>query len=161
MSRPVTIRRATSADAAAFTDVFRNAVSVGAASVMTPDQIDAWTSVADDATAFGERMLQSKAWFAEVDGVPAGFTTLHDDGRVGMLYVRGDRQRLGIGGKLLQVAIDAAETAGCRRLYAEASVFSHPVFIRHGFRLTGTETVERAGESFKHYLVALDLGGNE
>ena len=161
MSRSISVRRATADDRKVFVGIFRSAVSGGAEGVMTPSQITAWTSVAEDADAFGERMLQATAWIADLDGRPAGFATLHEDGRVGMLYVRGDSQRHGVGVLLLRTAIDAAERAGCHRMYAEASVFSHPVFLRCGFHLTGTEPVTRAGQTFTHYLVARELAGRD
>ncbi|MGY3887351.1 GNAT family N-acetyltransferase [Aeromonas aquatica] len=79
---------------------------------------------------------------------PLGFVTLSDNGHLSLLYVSPDYQRQGLGSRLLETALQAARRLGLRTLTTEASAFSHPLFLRHGFELAGLETVERGGVSF-------------
>lgn len=153
------IREGTEADLLAFAAVFRDAIQVAGPARYTPDQVAAWAASAEDGAAFGRRMLETRTFVAEDESGLVGFASLDPDGRVGMLYVRGDGQRRGVGGRLLATALEAA--AGSERSYAEASAISLPVFLRAGFEVVGTETVRRQGVSFERHLVerALEPAG--
>lgn len=149
----MTIRPAIEADRLTFAEVFRDAVRAAGPDAYTPAQVAAWLASADDAAAFGERMLEARPFVAEDETGMTGFATLHPDGYVGMLFVRGDRQRRGIGQALLALVIEAAEAAGLEALHSVASVFSLPVFKRAGFAHYADETVEHNGVVFERYLV--------
>ncbi|MGY3942405.1 GNAT family N-acetyltransferase [Aeromonas tecta] len=79
---------------------------------------------------------------------PLGFVTLSQDGHLSLLYVSANHQRMGLGSRLLETAMQAARRLGLRTLTTEASTFSLALFLRHGFEQTGLETVERGGVSF-------------
>jgi putative acetyltransferase len=85
---------------------------------------------------------------AEHTGTPLGFVTLSHDGHLSLLYVSANHQRMGLGSRLLETAMQAARRLGLRTLTTEASTFSLALFLRHGFEQTGLETVERGGVSF-------------
>ena len=149
----MTIRPATPSDRLATAAVFADAVRTAGPSAYTPAQVDAWAAGARDPAAFAERMASAQVCVAGDAGAVAGFVSLDPDGRVGMLYVRGDRQRRGVGDRLLAAALAAAAEAGHERTYAEASPFSLPVFRRAGFRVTGTDVVAVRGARFESHLV--------
>ena len=153
----VTIRDAGPRDVPVLAAIFLDAIRRCAGEDFTPGQIAAWSASAADASAFGHRMLLSRALLAEIRGEAVGFATLHADGRVGMLYVCGNVQRRGVGVRLLAEVISAGRAAGLPRLHAEASDFSRGTFERAGFRVTGVDRIERRGETFNHHLVTLDL----
>ena len=91
----MTIREATPADAPACADVYGDAVRAAGPRRYSAEQTAAWAGWADDPDAFGRLLLKGRAFVAEDERGAAGFVTLEPDGRVGMLYVQGDRQRLG------------------------------------------------------------------
>ena len=149
----MTVREVNAADRPHFAPVFVDAVRTAGLSRYTPEQVDAWVQAADDPEAFGRQMLAARAFVAEDKRGIAGFVTLEPDGRVAMLHVRGDRQRRGLGGRLLAVAVGAAVAGGVGRAYAEASAFSLRLFLRAGFAVVEVETVARAGVSFERHRV--------
>ncbi len=157
----VLIRDAGLGDVSSFATIFLEAIDGCAGEAFTPGQVEAWSASAADARAFGHRMLLARAFLAEMAGNAVGFATLEADGRVGMLYVRGDVQRRGVGVRLLAAVVEAARAAGLSRLHAEASDFSRGTFERAGFRVTGLEQIERHGEIFTRHLVSLDLSAAE
>ena len=149
----MTVREAHAADLLHFAAVFADAVRTAGPSRYTPEQVDAWVRAADNPEAFGRQMLAARTFVAEDERGVAGFVTVEPDGRVAMLHVRGDRQRRGLGSRLLAVAVRAAVEGGAERAYAEASAFSLPLFLREGFAVVEAETVVRAGVTFERHRV--------
>ena len=149
----MTVREAHAADLLHFAPVFADAVRTAGPSRYTPEQVSAWVRAADDPEAFGRQMLAARTFVAEDERGVAGFVTLEPDGRVAMLHVRGDRQRRGLGGRLLAVAVGAAAEGGAERAVAEASAFSLPLFLRAGFAVVEVETVVREGVTFRRHRV--------
>ena len=91
------------------------------------------------------QLREHHGWVIEQDDVPLGFATLSDDGHLSLLYVSADHPRQGLGTLLLERVLAAASQMGLGSLTTEASAFSLALFLRHGFLLTGLETVERGG----------------
>lgn len=136
--------------------LYRDAVRALGPLAYTPAQVEAWVATADE-PRFEAFILGPETLLAEDETGLIGFAGWRPDGHVASLYVRPDQTRQGLGSQLLAAVIERAQAAGVVRLFSEASVFSLAVFERAGFRLTGTEVVERRGASFTRYLVALDL----
>lgn len=156
----MTIRTATEQDASILGDLFVDAVRTAGPRAYTPAQVDAWAAAADDREAFGRRMRLNHTFVAEDETGLTGFATLGADGHVGALYVRGDRQGRGIGRVLLETILMTAREEGLRRLYAEASALSRPLFEQAGFAVTRTETVERKGVEVERFHVERVDDGN-
>ena len=153
----MTIRDATDADAHALAAVFTDAIRAVGRSHYAPLQVEAWVAAADDPAAFGGRVLANRTFVAERGGDLVGFASAAPDGHVAMLYVCGNSQGRGVGGRLLAAALAAAVEAGADRAYAEASVFSLPVFARAGFSEVGVESVEVRGAPFERWLMEKPL----
>lgn len=125
----------------------------------SPDQVEQWALGARH-PGLAAQLREHHGWVIEQvaapstahpeesGGVPLGFVTLSHDGHLSLLYVSADHQRLGLGSRLLETAMQGAQRLGLRMLTTEASVFSLALFLRHGFEQTGLETVERGGVSF-------------
>ena len=117
----------------------------------SPEQVEQWALGAHH-PGLASQLREHHGWIiepvAEQGGAPLGFVTLSDDGHLSLLYVSAAHQRQGLGSLLLETALLAARRLGLRLLTTEASVFSHELFLRHGFELAGLETVERGGVSF-------------
>lgn len=151
------LREATDGDLHAFARVFADAIRHAGPDRYTPSQVDAWAASAADAEAFGRRLLAARTIVAEDASGLVGFVTFENDGHVEMLYVRGDRQRRGVGGRLLEAALAAARAAGATQARAAASAFSLPVFLRAGFEVEAAETVVRGNVRFERHRVTRRL----
>ena len=113
----------------------------------SPEQVEQWAQGARH-PGLASQLREHHGWVMEQEGMPLGFVTLSDDGHLSLLYVSADHPRQGLGGLLLERALQAASQLGLHRLTTEASAFSLALFLRHGFEQAGLETVERGGVSF-------------
>lgn len=113
----------------------------------SPEQVEQWAQGARH-PGLASQLREHHGWVMEQEGMPLGFVTLSDDGHLSLLYVSADHQRQGLGGQLLEQALQAASQLGLHSLTTEASAFSLALFLRHGFEQAGLETVERGGVSF-------------
>ena len=111
------------------------------------EQVEQWAQGARH-PGLASQLREHHGWVMEQEGSPLGFVTLSDDGHLSLLYVSADHQRQGLGGLLLEQALQAASQLGLHSLTTEASTFSLALFLRHGFEQAGLETVERGGVSF-------------
>lgn len=73
---------------------------------------------------------------AERQGLLLGVCELHRDGYLTLLYVRGDHQGRGIGGRLLRAALARlrAEAPGVRRIRVRATPYARGFYESAGFR---------------------------
>lgn len=149
----MTIRPARPDDALSFGPAFEDAVRVSGPEAYSAEQVEAWALASADRSGFNRRVLSWTAFVAEDESGTVGFASLGRGGHIAMLYVRPDRQRRGICSALLDTLIGQARANGAARLRAEASAFSLPVFVRAGFHITATETVERVGVLIERVLV--------
>lgn len=131
----------------------------------SPEQVEQWALGAHHPGLVGQLrehygwVIEEVAELGEAQGMgqdaeqarPLGFVTLSADGHLSLLYVSPAHQRLGLGGLLLETALQAARRLGLRTLTTEASAFSQGLFLHHGFTLAGVESVERGGVSFTRH----------
>ncbi len=113
-------------------------------------QVEQWALGAQH-PGFASQLRDHHGWVLEQGGAVLGFVTLSDDGHLSLLYVSADHQRQGLGGRLLDTALNQAGQLGIKTLTTEASAFSYGLFLRYGFQLTGLESVERGGVGFIRY----------
>ena len=147
------IRLARDLDVLPLARLYADAVRAAGPAAYAPSQVAVWTAFAEQADAFREFILRPRTFVAEDASGPLGFCGLEPDGHIASVYVRGDRLREGIGTRLLQAAIAHAEQSGIERLFAEASEFSRPLFLKVGFQAVGAETVNRDGVTFIRHQV--------
>ncbi|MEZ6050723.1 MAG: GNAT family N-acetyltransferase [Planctomycetaceae bacterium] len=147
------IRIATADDLDELAELFVDSVRTVGLQRYTQTQVDSWAASASDREWFQEFILKPRTYVAIDETDPVGFCGIEADGHVASLYLRGDRQRHGIGTQLLKHVLDYANRAGINRLHAEASEFSLSLFLKLGFQTVGTETVERNGATFARHLV--------
>lgn len=149
----VSIRIAAEDDLPSLAMLYTDAVRTTGPSAYSTQQVESWAATVDDADRFRDFILRPTTYVAVEDDQPVGFAGIEDDGHVTSVYLRGDRQRRGIGAQLMHVILDHARQANIDRLYAEASEFSLPLFLKIGFESIGTEKVERNGSIFLRHLV--------
>ncbi|MFQ2516790.1 GNAT family N-acetyltransferase [Aeromonas caviae] len=128
-------------------DLFEQSVRRLGPAHYSPDQVEQWARGAHH-PGLASQLREHHGWVIEQDDVPLGFATLSDDGHLSLLYVSPDHPRQGLGTLLLERVLAAANQMGLGSLTTEASAFSLALFLRHGFLLTGLETVERSGVQF-------------
>lgn len=128
-------------------DLFEQSVRRLGPAHYSPEQVEQWARGAHH-PGLASQLREHHGWVIEQDDVPLGFATLSDDGHLSLLYVSADHPRLGLGTLLLERVLAAASQMGLGSLTTEASAFSLALFLRHGFLLTGLETVERGGVQF-------------
>ncbi|MGN5141153.1 GNAT family N-acetyltransferase [Aeromonas caviae] len=128
-------------------DLFEKSVRRLGPAHYSPEQVEQWARGAHH-PGLASQLREHHGWVIEQDDVPLGFATLSDDGHLSLLYVSADHPRQGLGTLLLERVLAAASQMGLGSLTTEASAFSLALFLRHGFLLTGLETVERGGVQF-------------
>ncbi|MFM4896601.1 GNAT family N-acetyltransferase [Aeromonas caviae] len=128
-------------------DLFEQSVRRLGPAHYSPEQVEQWARGAHH-PGLASQLREHHGWVIEQDDVPLGFATLSDDGHLSLLYVSPDHPRQGLGTLLLERVLAAASQMGLGSLTTEASAFSLALFRRHGFLLTGLETVERGGVQF-------------
>lgn len=128
-------------------DLFEQSVRRLGPAHYSPEQVEQWARGAHH-PGLASQLREHHGWVIEQDAVPLGFATLSDDGHLSLLYVSADHPRQGLGTLLLERVLAAASQMGLGSLTTEASAFSLALFLRHGFLLTGLETVERGGVQF-------------
>ena len=153
----MTLRPARPSDAAPLGAVFADAIRTVGPEHYSPAQIEVWTASAADAAAYGRRILRADVTVAEDPTGIVGFAALGRGGHVAALFVRGDRQRRGIGRALLTTVVRQAREGGVERLHAEASVFSLPLFLSAGFVVMGRDVFARDGVEIERALVERDM----
>lgn len=150
------IRRTSSTDAQAhgprFRAIFRDAVLVAAPGLYTPEQVVAWARGADDADRWTPWLVDGATWIAtttDAPGRPVGFAIRHPADHLHLLYVDPTCHRRGLGAALLAAAANEARDDGVASLVAEASLISHPLFVRAGYDVVAWDEVEARGQVFR------------
>ena len=118
----------------------------------TPEQLAAWAPRSPDLGSWRER-LGGKAivLVVEAENQILGFTAFTPDGHLDLLYTHHRFLRKGVAAALLRRVESELSSRGVARVFAEVSVTARPFFDHAGFRLLGSQTVERRGVEFKNY----------
>jgi putative acetyltransferase len=120
-------------DAARCAEIFRDAIEISAADDYDDDQRAAWAARADDEDAFGARLAGQLTIVATLDGFVVAFASLKGADQLDMLYVDPAAGRQSVGAALIDAIIRLATARGAKRLTAEASDVSKPLFERQKF----------------------------
>ncbi len=147
------IRIATPDDVVPLAEMFANSVRPAGPAAYSPAQVGRWAAAADDLVRFRDFILHPTTYLAIDETGLIGFGGIEEHGHVASLDVRGNRQRSGIGTRLMEEILDHAVRTNTARLYVEASEFRLPLFLKMGFQMIGTETVDRDGSTFVRHLV--------
>ena len=144
-------------DEAEVRDVYLDAVESTAPVLYTPDQVQAWRSVA---LLPGILEVPLRQGYGLVSTGYAGieaFAVLHPTDRLALLYCRGRSSRQGRAGSLMDAIEAEALRRGCRQLRTEASLISCPLLERRGWSVLAEERIQIAGVLFKRYRMVLSL----
>ena len=116
------------------------------------------------ATGIGNQRLLSVRVSDTEGGLVAGLTgwTWGTCAGIELVWVRGDRRRRGVGGRLLEAAEAEARTRGCTQILVSSMTFQAPDFYKgHGYEERGrTEGIPTSVSAEVHMVKALrDLEG--
>lgn len=124
----------------------------------SPEQVEQWARGGQH-PGFAEQLQAHLGWVLEQGDTLQGFITLSPDGHLGLLYVAPELRRRGLASLLIRRLLQEARALGLTCIDTEASLFSYPLFLRHGFELDGLEQVSRGGVSFTRHRLHLNLHG--
>ncbi len=148
------IRHAEARDVPACATIYAAGVHACGPAAYSPEQIAAWSGFAADPVRFPAFILEPLTLVAvDDDDQPLAFCGLDADGRVASLYVAPSAMRRGIASTLLAHIAAEAERAGIAQLWTQASRFSLPVFLRHGFAIDFEETVAYGEVTFSRHVL--------
>jgi len=129
----ISMRPYLAAGAPLLAEVFRASIEELTGEDYSPGQQRAWASLADDETAFAERLQRSLTLVGLFDGEPVGFISLADVSRLDMLYVHPSAAGQGIATMLIDAVEKLAAARGISRLSADVSDNAQEFFRRRGF----------------------------
>ncbi len=118
-------------------------------------ELDAYNVAAsgfDDQREFTVKVEDGRGLVAGVSGWTWGTCA-----GIGMVWVREDSRRSGVGSRLLAAAEQVARDRGCRRLTVSSFTFQAPAFYeRHGFvEFARTEGLPVEGQADVHFVKML------
>lgn len=146
------------ADAARCAQIFRDAIEFSAADDYDDDQRAAWAARADDEDAFGARLAGQLTIVATLEGFVVAFASLEGAEKLDMLYVDPAAGRQGVGAALIDALARLAKARGAKRLTAEASDASKPLFDRAGFSAERRSLVRLEDQWLAHTTMTKPLG---
>lgn len=121
-------------DAEATHDVFRRAIRVTASRAYSPEQVEAWATVADaDPANWASRRARAETIVALEGDRVVGFSDTDDAGYIDMMFVDPDSGRRGIAAALLSQVTQRAQELGASEQTTHASLIARPFFEARGF----------------------------
>jgi len=99
----------------------------------TREQVDAWAPVVPEISFWKERFKKYHVYVAEEHGHIVGFTELDTMGHIDCFFVHHEWQRHGVGTRLMERVLAAADREQMLRLFAEVSITALPFFRGSGF----------------------------
>lgn len=130
----MTIRRSRPEDAAALAKLARDTIRTINVKDHTEEIMKAW-SKGNTAAAYRRMEKEHIRYVAVEHGRIIGFTDMLPDGELMSLYLHKDRNRRGVGKKLLAVIEDKASTMGIKKMSCRSSVNAKGFYEKHGYRI--------------------------
>jgi putative acetyltransferase len=134
------------ADAPLMREIFRDSIEELTADDYTEAQQEAWASVADDAAAFGKKLVGQLTLVATLEGSPVGFASLDGKDKIDMLYVHPAATGQGVGAMLADALEKLAGARGVAKLVVDASDSARGFFEKRGYTAQQRNTVSVGGE---------------
>jgi putative acetyltransferase len=152
---PITIRDYAAGDLDAVIEIFQRAIREVASRDYSPEQIAVWSKV--DREEWADWRLTRPTFLALIDGEPAGFSDLEQDGHLDMMFVHPRFHRMGVATALVRRVEEEARRVGVSRVHAEVSITARPFFERQGFAVIREHPVEQGGLTFLTFRMEKDV----
>ena len=117
----------------------------------TREQVDAWAPAVPDVTFWKERFKKYHVYVAEEGGQVVGFTELDSRGHIDCFFVHHERQRRGVGTRLMDRLMATADREKMLRLFAEVSITAVPFFRDRGFVVVRENETTRRNVKLKQF----------
>ena len=143
MTDPITLQPYREEDSPALAALFYETVHRVNIKDYTPAQVQAWAPAPPDPDAWHRSFACHLVWVAWQAGEAVGFGDLNPEtGYLDRLYIRWDKQGLGIGSLLCD---RLEQDCAAATVYTDASITAQPFFAHRGYRLIFRQQVERRG----------------
>ena len=143
MTDSITLQPYREEDSAALAVLFYKTVRRVNIKDYTPAQVQAWAPAPPDPDVWHRSFAGHLAWVAWQAGEAVGFGDLDPEtGYLDRLYVRWDKQGLGIGSMLCD---RLEQNCTAATVYTYASITAQPFFAHRGYQLIFRQQVERRG----------------
>ncbi len=112
------------------------------------EQLNAWAPKDEidlKLTNWKDSLSNNITYVAEINDKIVGFSDMTHNGHLDRLYTHKDFQGQGIATALVKVLECEARKLGLSEIDTEASITANPFFERNGYRMIGSQTVERRG----------------
>ena len=153
----IQIRQATLEDLPEITTIFRDTIRAVNSKDYSEKQIDVWSSGADDADEWKDRIDNLYFLVAEFKGQIAGFAYLKNGCYLEGIYVHKGFQRRTIGSKLLRIMESRATANGYEVLKSDVSISAFPFFDSHYYEVEKRHKKNYKGLAFEHIIVYREL----
>ena len=155
------IRRYKAGDEDGAIDVFLRSVRELGPAKYSQEQVCAWIAGRRDPALWAARMSGRETFVACDDERIIGWIEMESDGHLDFLYCAPEAAGKGVAGALYDVLIARAHENGLGRLFAEASRFAEPFFLKRGWSIDAREAVVREGVEIERARMSLVLTGPE
>lgn len=153
----VEIRQATLHDLPEILSLFRETVTKVNSKHYSEQQIQVWSSSADDSQRWQDRIENIYFIVAEINNTIAGFAYLKDGNYFDGLFVHKDYQRQGIASKLLRIIESQAMMNGFEEIKSDISITALPFFEDHYYDVIKKQKKVFKGMTFENYIVSKQL----
>ena len=145
------IRKAAGSERDRLREIYRDAVIAAAPQHYSAAQVAIWARSADDIDSWDTWLCAGSTWVAVQPLHPEraiGVAMMWPADHVHLLYIDPAFHRRGIALSLLASLEPEARAQGIAALTTDASLVSHPVFLRAGYTVVAWEEVARRGAVF-------------
>ncbi len=153
----IQIRQATLEDLPEITTIFRDTIRAVNSKDYTENQIEVWSSGADDLEEWTDRLENLYFLVAEFKNQIAGFAYLKDGFNLDGIFVHKNFQRRTIGSKLLRIMESRASVNGFEVLKADISITAFDFFDSHYYDVEKKYKKNYKGLAFETYKIYKEL----
>ncbi len=132
-------------------EIYADAIFSKGLDLYNKDQIDSWAALAFLPGFLDTSLNEGKGWLLTLGNDAEAFALRYPSNRLALLYCRGRSSRKGLATFLLCKIEQDAKQEQVRILYTEASLFSYPLFKKHGWIEKSIEEIQIAGVDFLRY----------
>jgi putative acetyltransferase len=152
----VIIRPYQDGDITALARVYKHGIRQVGLTYYTAEQVEVWSSFADDTEEF-EKWVNGSDTFVALDNEDrvVGFTGLESTGRIASLFVAPEVMNTGVGAALLSYLMHEINQRDIKSITTDASEFSKPLFEKFGFQVNNLEQTRFKGLIFQRYQMIL------
>ncbi len=150
-------REATIEDLPEITSIFRDTIREVNKKDYSDKQIQVWSSGADEADKWKNRIKKTYFLVAEIEEQIVGFAYLKGGNYLDGMFVHKDFQRRTIGSKLLRIMESRASINGFEMIKAESSITALEFFDSHFYEIEKKQKKSLKGIVLENYIVSREL----